>query len=741
MRDSAVCTFLLVTACLAFFAVACSPALAKPSRQPEPGLDAVTVPTTARRDESAASAPTRGLGPLAAGGIEAVWVNEGGDKVAQGELRATCEHRDVHNSVWDGASVSLFGARNEVVAFNLVLEAPRANAVNVSVSLSSLAGPGDASITTRYAAGDEVFDYVGRNIELFYVRYLEIRGLSTDLAYGVYDERHIPRRCRRPYEGEGCGTGTWEDRPCHNALYPDIAVPLEFHSPFTITAGTNQSIWADVYIPKAATAGSYSGTIAVAEDGVLIWEIPVHLRVRDFGLPDLPNARTMVFFSSEDINDRYLGDAYPPPGTALYARSVELADRHFQLAHRHKISLIDGESEIGQMDAAWTSRLNGELFTAARGYDGIGAGVGNGVYSIGTYGSWSWQGGSEADMWANTDAWVEWFDAGAFATPTEYFLYLIDESDDYPQIEQWAQWMDNNPGPGRRLPSMATISLPEAVARAPHLDVPTSGASIGITSEWEYALETQRTDPATRFFMYNGSRPASGSFATEDDGVALRELAWGQYKKGVDRWFYWQSTYYTNFQCYGYEDPTGQTNVFRRAQTFGCYSEDDSVLGETGWNYFNGDGVLFYPGTDTRYPGDSYGVMVPFASLRLKHWRRGVQDVDYLTMAAAIDPVRTREVVDAMIPEVLWEYGVEDPDDPTWVRTDISWPTDPDEWEAARSELADIIEAGSSRETGIYLPVVVMGESRPEGARVARVPPGIIDHDRARRMRRLTGLE
>jgi hypothetical protein len=30
------------------------------------------------------------------------------------------------------------------------------------------------------------------------------------------------------------------------------------------------------------------------------------------------------------------------------------------------------------------------------------------------------------------------------------------------------------------------------------------------------------------------------------------------------------------------------------------------------------------------------------------------------------------------------------------VRTDISWSTDPDDWEAARAELADIIESASA---------------------------------------------
>jgi len=635
-----------------------------------------------------------------------VWANDGGDKVTRDELRATGDPGAVYNSVWDGTTISLFGARNEVVAFNLVLEAPTSDATGVNVNLTSLTGPGGASIPTTPASGDGVFNYVGRNIELFYVRYLEIKGISTDLFFlGYdYDERHIPERCRRPYDEEtGAGTGSWEDRPCHNKLYPDIAVPLELYSPFTITSGTNQSIWGDIYIPKTTPAGVYTGAIAITEDSALTWQILISLRVRDFSLPDLPNARTMLSYTFEDINDRYLGEenAYPDPGTTVYTQSLELADRHFQIAHRHKISLIDEYIGTGQMDESWTGRLSGELLTAARGYDGIGVGVGNNVYSIGTYGSWSWQGGTEADMWANTDAWVDWFDSQAFTTPTDYFLYLIDESEEYQQTEDWAGWINNNPGPGQRLMSMATIPLPTAAVSTPALDIPTSLIDVGVTGEWQNAADSYQADPDKRFYLYNGTRPATGSFATEDDGVALRVLAWAQYKKGIDRWFYWDSVYYNNYQ-----GNTGQTNVFQQAQTYGDFDQVDSVLGETGWNYLNGDGVLLYPGTDTRYPADSYGVLGPFASLRLKHWRRGIQDVDYLTLAEAISPTRTAEIVSAMIPKVLWEYGVDDPEDPSWVRTDISWSTDPDDWETARAELADIIENFSSLSQRIYLPMV-----------------------------------
>jgi hypothetical protein len=102
--------------------------------------------------------------------------------------------------------------------------------------------------------------------------------------------------------------------------------------------------------------------------------------------------------------------------------------------------------------------------------------------------------------------------------------------------------------------------------------------------------------------------------------------------------------------------------------------------------------------------------MGPFASLRLKHWRRGIQDVDYLKLAEVISPTRTAEIVAEIVPKILWEYGVSDPEDPTWVLTDISWSTDPDVWEEARGELADIIENYAGGEPHqVYLPVVLKG--------------------------------
>ncbi len=619
-----------------------------------------------------------------------IWANNGEDKITQDELRATANPSSVLNSVWDGNKIKLFGARNEVLGFCLVLEAPDQAASNVVVQFNKLNGPNGQSIQSSAAAGNDVLNWVNRPIELFYVRYLQIRGIGQ-LLYEDYDERHVPERFRRPWTGDGFaidGTG-WNDRPDHDKYYPDIAVPLELESPFEISKGQNQCIWTDIFIPKSSPPGLYTGHIDISSTENSTIQIPVELTVRNFTLPDKPSLKTMLVLGYEDINQRYLGEQYPSEASKL-DMSRQILDKHFQLAHRHRISLIAAEPDAqDQPNPNWLPRFSGKLFTASKGYDGPGIGIGNKIYSIGTYGSWDWKNEGESGMRMHTDAWVNWFDE--HAPNVDYFLYLIDESNNFPQIEQWARWIKNNPGPGHKIPSFATMDLLDGINNTPSLDIPCAATYHATASEVETAAQQILSNPDQHLCQYNGMRPNMGTFATEDDGIALRVTAWSQFKKGIDfNWFYWHSTYYNNFQ-----GGTGETDVFNSAFTFGAISGQDPIAGETGWNYSNGDGVLFYPGTDKLYPAESYELAGPIASLRLKHWRRGIQDGDYLTLAAEIDPQAVEAIVSEMVPKVLWEYGVSEPGDPTYVRTDISWSTDPVQWETARSKLADIIERNS----------------------------------------------
>lgn len=620
--------------------------------------------------------------------LTAVWANDGSDKVTKDELRST-RGINVRNSVWDDSTVSLFGARNEVVSFNLVLEAGKADARGIGVELDRLLGPKGAEIASVEAPADKLFDFRNREIELFQIRYLQIKGLSR-LSYDpTYDERHVPVRFRLPYSlPRGTSAGSFAERPDAYKYYPDIAVPLEAVGRFDIKAGENQGVWVDVYIPKDSPAGTYKGKIRVAENGKTTIEVPVALEVMPFSLPDEPVDRTMVYFSEEDLNDRYIGKKWPDFSKEPVQRR-ELMERvwnaHQLLAHRHRVSLIDDGTARPEKMERWKPVLSGKLFTKPNGYEGPGEGVSGGVYSIGTYGGWRrmWDPESEKSMEENGNLWASWFEKNF--PGVDYFLYLSDEPKraDFEKVERWASWVRNGKH-GKGLKTLAVTSIVNAKKYMPSLDI----AFTGWGDAGEYRPITEELIKGKKeFWAYNGWRPATGSFAIEDDGVSLRSLGWTQFKHKINRWFYWDSTNYKNRSHVSVE-----TNVFREAWTFG--RKDDRLsakYGETGHDYNNGDGVLFYPGTDRRYPEDSYNIPGPIASLRLKLWRRGIQDADYLAMASAIDPAAVDALVKKMVPKALWEVGVSDPKDPTYVHADISWPLDPDEWENARRALAKII--------------------------------------------------
>jgi hypothetical protein len=224
---------------------------------------------------------------------------------------------------------------------------------------------------------------------------------------------------------------------------------------------------------------------------------------------------------------------------------------------------------------------------------------------------------------------------------------------------------------------------------APSLPIPASVAEIGMcpndlppcdtTGIMQRAADFYSQTPGRGLWMYNDGRPGVGTLDTEDDGVAPRVIPWAQYKKGVQTWFYWQTS------------PANTQDLFKDAVTWGTQTYFDPVLGWYGSNGpTNGNGVLVYPGTDLNNPLDSYGVDGPFASLRLKEWRRGIQDTDYLSLAAKINPTAVQTIMNTVVPQVLWE-NPSPGGDPSYFRGPVSWSSDPDVWEAARAQLAAII--------------------------------------------------
>ena len=631
---------------------------------------------------------------VAAGNISAVWANEGGDKVTRDELRATNKTENstgtVKNRVWDGAAIHLAGARNEVISFDLVLEAAQAAAGNVSVTFDTLTGPNGYVIHSTATDKAGTFKWTTRPIELFLAKYVQIQGLSY---FGYYkgDERQIPTRFRSD-------SHLWANRPDHDKFYPDALVPIEATPTFTINQGQNQSVWADLYLPKTAPAGTYTGAIQVSEGGNVTRSIPVTLTLNGFALPDTPTEKTATVLDTADLAHRYVSPQYQNWASAGGQQVAGLIDNTFELFQRHKIGVL-GEGDCPVVNHPCDSslpRLQGSLYTPANGYDGPGVNTPVNVYSIGTYANWpdAWR-NSQSAMTQGLNDWGSWFQTNLPNATVVFYLYDEPPPSAYPQIETWANWMSQNTGPGSRIQGVVTTPAVNAQTLLPHLNIPIQPSGIGNCPLGQpLCNNTQVTQAAhdayhgvgnKQFWTYNDGHPGAGSAMTEDDGIAMRTLGWAEWKMKIDRWFYW----YANINCGG---AANCGDWYNNATTWGHRITTDPALGQWGPDApSNGNGLLIYPGTDIQNPGSNFGLPGPVASIRLKEWRRGIQDADYLELASKIDPAATAAVVQQITPKLQWELTVSDP---SFYVGPMPFSSNPDDWEAARASLAAIISNG-----------------------------------------------
>ena len=170
-----------------------------------------------------------------------------GNRMADGYTGSGADDYKKANAVWDSGTntITLRPGRNEVIGFQVIIERLVSSLTGVSVSASDLSGPGGATI----AAAD--------NLELFKLHYVNSGGVR----------------------------------------YPDPAIPLAapFAGTFDIPStnnpgGTYQSVWGDLYVPKAATPGTYTGTLTI-DCNELGTPLTVNLEVvvHEAVIPDYPS--------------------------------------------------------------------------------------------------------------------------------------------------------------------------------------------------------------------------------------------------------------------------------------------------------------------------------------------------------------------------------------------------------------------------------------------------------------------
>ena len=116
----------------------------------------------------------------ATAGVRHVWAVHDGEKVERDARQHPARGR---NTAWDGRVVRIFGARNEVIAFQMIVEADESGIRELALTLPSLVSDRDR-ITYKAPEADPT-KYVGRPIQIFAVNYMLITTRSH--ASWVFD--------------------------------------------------------------------------------------------------------------------------------------------------------------------------------------------------------------------------------------------------------------------------------------------------------------------------------------------------------------------------------------------------------------------------------------------------------------------------------------------------------------------------------------------------------------------------
>jgi len=541
--------------------------------------------------------------------IRTIWAVNDGEKVERDDLNNPNKRG---NSAWDGQKVKIFGARNEIIAFQLIVEADQRGIERLTVALPQLVQKG-SNASIRYASPtSDPTNHTGRPIQIFSVNYMNVEVPSH--AEWVYK----PDSPAAPKDPTG-----W--KPVQ--LVPENARAGLGGFPLRVSAGLNQAVWIEVYTNRDLPAGLYSGAITVTADDRKL-TLPIELELFDFNLPDQNSMDAMVYYESLQPK--------------LY-QGRDLDARYHRFAHRQRIELVHGY-DINSVSAAM-GRFDGSDFTAANGYEGPGLGVGNRIIPRTFYGPGK-SFDERSSAWREADSWMSFLQQKLPNAIT--FLYLPDEPgrSEYGYIRQLADNLRSNPGPGKALPAFVTKHYVKELDGA--IDIWDTGP-LG----YDIARADEERERGRKYWIYNGGRPAAGAIVIDAPATDPRATIWACFKHGVDNYFYWHGVHWQhNRQKPGER----KQNVWANPITFDNRGQPNKPIDDQG--YINGDGVLIYPGEDKLHPDQDRGITGPISTIQLANFRRGLQDHQYLTLARKLklDAV-VNEVLQSVVPRVFSDSG------------------------------------------------------------------------------------
>lgn len=531
-----------------------------------------------------------------------VWAVHDGVRVKRDDL---AHPERTRNAVWDGRTIRLLAARNEVVAFQVIVEAGASPIDDVRASLPALRRRGGGVIEYQPPAADPT-DYRNRPIQVFSQHYMHVDRATR--ATWVFK----PESPTAPRDALG-----W----IPVQLVPENAKPGRGGFPLRVEANRNQAFWFDIYVPRTTAPGLYRGVVTIAARSDRR-TMPIELQVLDVQLPDENTLPAMVYYQSTQPE-------------LYHGRNLDSAYHRF--AKRHRVEFVHAYNPATARTAL--DRLSGRDFTRERGYEGPGEGAPNRIVPRTFYGPGADFASPDA-VWKASDEWLEFVEAHFPQALT--FLYLPDEPRPprFPEIVALSQRLKSNPGKGRQLRTFVTRGYTAELAAA--IDMWCAGPL-----HYDIERAKREQDAGKSYWFYNGGRPAAGAIVIDSPATDARVVGWAAFKHAADGYFYWHGVHWQH----NAQKKIGDRNqdVWANPITF-----DNRTEAQTDQGFINGDGVLVYPGEDKLHPEQDRGIDGPVSTIQMANLRRGLQDHALLTLARRHGLEQDiRAALDRLVPRVF----------------------------------------------------------------------------------------
>lgn len=354
--------------------------------------------------------------------------------------------------------------------------------------------------------------------------------------------------------------------------YPDALIPLS--GKITVEPNQNQGIWLKIYVPKDQPAGEYKGYLTIHETGKPV-RIPINFTVWDFELPDESHVKTAFGIWGGPIQRAH--------GNVEGEEAWSYIEKYYWASVEHR--LVPGYLPIPDTNIDEYVRRAEKFIKDPR----------VSAYRLPYYRTSE----GEPDIYKIKEL-VDKLREKNLLDKAYFYITELDE----PSFEQFDRVKHINDAL-----KIAAPDVPHLVTIQP-IDELLGNVDIWVPSidKFDYEFTRERQENGEQVWWYTYVKPTHPfpSYHIDDDLVGTRLLTWMQHDYGVEGTLYWATT---QFEKYDYNQQK--------------YVERDVWKDPIAFPGANGDGFLFYPGTEI-------GIDGPVGTIRLETLRESMEDYEYL---------------------------------------------------------------------------------------------------------------